>query len=288
MFTPENYIIYGAGSIILVVWIVLYLLGYKHADLFNYLEEKEYPLKEIYFVGFTLMTIIKYPYKSKHDRKLRKEISILYDEKYADYYLRVIYSQKITMALTIAILSFVLYGLANDTGVLVVMLVFSGLAYYYFGIATEKKIFKRSEEMLRDFSDVTSKLALLTNAGMILREAWAEVAYTGTTTLYVEMQKAVDDMKNGVSEVDALKEFGVKCVVPEIKKLTSTIVQGLVKGNKELTKMLTEQSREVWSAKKHDIRRKGEKAASKLLIPISIMFIGILIMIIVPIFASIG
>jgi len=271
-----------------MTWLIFYIKGYKHAGFFASLSEKDFPFKEIYFVGYALVETINYKYKSKSDRKLRKEISILYGDKYADYYMRVVYSQKITMALTIAVFAFVFYGLANDIAALVVVLAFSALAYYYFGAATEKKILKRSEEVLRDFSDVISKLALLTNAGMILREAWEEVAYTGNSTLYLEMQKAVDEMNNGASDTDALFRFGVRCIIPEIKKFTSTLVQGLVKGNAELTFMLKEQSKEVWDAKKQNIKRQGEKASSKLLIPICIMFVGILIMIIVPIFTNMG
>ena len=49
-----------------------------------------------------------------------------------------------------------------------------------------------------------------------MREAWEDVAYTGDTTLYVEMQKTVDEMNNGVSEIDALYNFGSRCIIPEI------------------------------------------------------------------------
>ena len=288
MFTVTNFVVYGIGLLVLLLWLGLFARGYKHAALFESLTEKDYPLKEIYFVGYALPEALQYKYNTKGDRKLRKQISVLYGDKFAEFYLRVVYAQKITMALTIAVLAFVFYGLANDLTVLAILLVFSGLAYYYFGITTEKKIMKRSEEMLRDFSEVISKLALLTNAGMILREAWEEVAYTGSTSLYQEMQTAVDEMNNGASETDAMFRFGVRCIIPEIKKFTSTLVQGLIKGNSELTFMLKEQSKEVWTAKKQNVKRQGEKAASKLLIPISIMFIGILIMIIVPIFSNLG
>lgn len=288
MLSATDYILFGIGFLLLVVWLVFYVMGLKYANLFKTLEEKEFPLKEVYFIGYAVMELLHYQYKSKHDRKLRKEISVLYGEKYADYYLRVIYAQKITFALSIIVLAIPLYGLADSLAAALVMIMFAGVAYYYFGTVTEKKILKRSEEMLSDFSNVVSKLALLTNAGMIMREAWVEVAYTGDRALYKEMQKAVDEMNNGVSEVDALFNFGTRCIIPEIKKFTSTIVQGLVKGNSELTLMLQEQSKEVWAAKKQNVKRQGEKAASKLLIPILIMFVGILIMIIIPIFTNLG
>ena len=114
------------------------------------------------------------------------------------------------------------------------------------------------------------------------------MAFTSNRIIYTEMQLAVEEIDNGVSEVEAFYHFGSRCLIPEIKKFTSTIVQGLVKGNSELASMLQQQSKEVWNSRKQNVRRKGEKAASKLMIPIYIMFIGILIMVVIPIFANIG
>ena len=288
MLSTFDIVTFIIGGVILFVWLLLFILGKKNEDLFEVLEEKEFSFKEIYFVGFAAMNLIRYKYKSKHDRKLRKELSVLYGEKYADYYLRIIHSQKVTLALTVAALAAPVYGLSGEAVVLFVMLMFAGLAYYYFGTVAEKKILKRSEEMLRDFSNVVSKLALLTNAGMIMREAWEDVAFTGDSTLYKEMQTAVNEMNNGVSETDALFNFGSRCIIPEIKKFTSTISQALTKGNSDLVNMLQQQSKEVWAAKKQSVRRQGEKASSKLMIPIFMMFIGILIMVIIPIFTNMG
>ena len=288
MLSMFDYVMFGIGFVILGAWMLFYVKGLKYAELFENLDEKDYPFKEIYFVGYAVMEAIHYQYKSKQDRKSRKELSILYGDKYAEYFIRVVYSQKVTMAFTLLTLAVPMYGLANEIIAALVIVMFAGVAYYYFGTLTAEKIKKRSEQMLSDFSNVVSKLALLTNAGMIMHEAWEEVAYTGNSEIYKEMQIAVDQMNNGVSEADALFSFGTRCVVPEIKKFTSTIVQGISKGNSELIAMLQEQSKEVWALKKQNVRRQGEKAASKLMIPMMIMFIGILIMVVVPIFANLG
>lgn len=280
--------IIGLGAVSLIVWFVFYLMGLKHNAMFDVLEEKEYPFKEIYGLGYAVLELFKYQYKSKGDRKLRQQLDVLYGSKYCEYYLRVIHSQQLTLALTVFVLAFAFYGLTSEVLACLVGLMFAALAYCYFGTVTAKKILKRSEELLHDFSEVVSKLALLTNAGMILREAWQEVAFGGKGVIYTEMQTAVNDMNNGVSEVDAIYNFGTRCIIPEIKKFTSTIIQGMTKGNSELTSMLQEQSKEVWQLKKQLVRREGEKAASKLLIPICIMFVGILIMILIPIFTNLG
>ncbi len=280
--------IYGVGAVLLAIWMIFYLAGLKHASLFEVLDESEYPFKDIYGLGFAVMEAIHYTYRSKGDRKLRKEITVLYGEKYADYYLRVVHAQQVTLSFTVLMLAVPMYGLANDLAATIVVVAFAALAYYYFGTVTANKILKRSEEMLHDFSDVVSKLALMTNAGMIMQEAWAEVAYTGETALYKEMQRSVVEMRNGISLIDALFRFGNRCILPEIKKITSTLVQGIVNGNEELALMLQTQSKEVWTAKKQKVRRQGEAAASKLLIPIMLMLVGILIMIIIPVFTNLG
>ena len=283
-----DYVLIVLGAVSLAIWMYFYFKGKKHNSMFDVLEEKEYPFKEIYGLGYAVLETVKYKYKSKKDRKLRQQLEVLYGSKYCEYYLRVIHSQQITMAMTVFVIAFALYGLSSELLAFVVGVAFAALAYYYFGTVTAKKILKRSNELLHDFSEVVSKLALLTNAGMILREAWQEVAFGGEGVIYAEMQTAVDEMNNGVADVDAIYNFGSRCIIPEIKKFTSTIIQGMTKGNSELTAMMQEQSKEVWQLKKQLVRREGEKAASKLLIPICIMFLGILVMILIPIFTNLG
>ena len=287
-FSTFDIIILIIGFILLIGWLICFFMGLQYNQLFDVLEEKEYPFKEVYGMGYFIIQKINYQFKSKADRELRQAIDILYGKKYEDYYLRTVYAQKITISSMLAVLAFALYGLANDVLITVVVLVFAVAAFFYFGTALNKKIEKRSEEMLRDFSEIISKLALLTNAGMILSDAWREVAFTSNRIIYTEMKLAVEEIDNGVPEVEAFYHFGSRCLIPEIKKFTSTIVQGLVKGNSELASMLQQQSKEVWNSRKQNVRRKGEKAASKLMIPIYIMFIGILIMVVIPIFANIG
>lgn len=284
----SNIVIMTIGTVALLIWLAFFMKGNKYASMFDSLIEKDYPLKEIYGIGYAVLETFGYSYKSKSDRKLRHEIEILYGDKYAEFYVRVIHAQELTIAMTLFVLAFVFYGVSGEMAALFVMVMFSALSYYYFGTVTQKKILKRSEEMLRDFSEVVSKLALLTNAGMILREAWENIAKGGTGTFYQEMQRSVEQMNNGIADVDAFHEFGVRCIIPEVKKLTSTLIQGMTKGNSELSAILQEQSKEVWAAKKQNVKRQGEKAASKLLLPMCIMFIGILIMIIVPIFTNMG
>ena len=286
--TVSDIVIIALGFIVLGFWLFLYVKGKKNSSLFEGLDPKEFRMKDLYFVGYAFLEMIQYNYKSKKDRQLRQEVEVLYGDKYADYYLRVIHSQQITFAVTLLVIAFIVYGLSQEIGALLMLVFFAGFSYYYFGIVTSRQIQKRSDEMLSEFSEIVSKLALLTNAGMILKEAWETTAFEGQSTLYKEMQTTVNDMNNGMAELDAYQAFGKRCMIPQIKKFASTVVQGLTRGNSELTLALQNQSKEVWSERQHQVRSQGEKAGTKLLFPMMLMFVGILVMILVPIFSNIG
>lgn len=276
------------GIIVLLFWILILINSSKYNSLFENLDKKEFPLFELYSMGYYILEKINYDYKSKKDRTLRKNLEVLFGEKYADYYLRVVHSQKLTFAMLIFVLAFVFYGISGEVSVLIAMIAFSPLIYFYFGSKITNQIQERSDELLNDFSEVVSKLALLTNAGMILREAWEEVAYSEDGVIYKEMITAVEEMNNGVSDIEAIRRFGSRCMIPEIKKFTTTIIQGLTKGNKELVLMLQKQSSEIWNLKRQIVKRKTAQSESKIMIPMLIMLLGVLIMIMIPIFTNLG
>ncbi len=276
------------ATILVVLLALLLFKSSKYNNMITPLNNKEFPLCEMYGVGFAVLDLIKYNFASKTERKRRQQIALIYGEKHSEYYLRVNAAQRITLAILLVVVGFAMYGLVDDYLIIGVFLMFAFTAYYYYATLPQNTLEKKTNQILSDFADVVSKLALLVNAGMIMKEAWEKVAYTGESELYQEMQRVIVNMNNGMSEVDAYTEFGTRCTSPEIKKFTSTIIQGLVKGNRELVEMIKQQSREIWDAKRHRVKQQGEKAASKLLIPICIMFIGIIIMIIVPIFSNLG
>lgn len=288
MMSMQDMVILGTGCVLLFFWLILFLYSGKYSKMFEALEEKEFPLCELYCTGYAFWQLTRKTYKNRRDRKLRQQIEILYGKKYTEFYLRVIYAQKMTFAMFLTVLAFACYGMTQDLSIMAMILMFAGGSYYYFGSNIDQKIEKRSKAMMGDFADALSELALLTNAGMVLREAWETVAVNGDRTLYLEMRKSLEDMENGVSEMEAIRRFGNRCVVPEIRKFSGTVIQGLEKGSGDLSVMLKEQSREVWEARKQDVRRQGEKAASKLIAPMAVMFIGVLVMVIVPVFANIG
>lgn len=281
-------VIFAIGLCILGFWLLNFFQGKQYEELFQALDPKDYPMSELYFLGYNITQKLHLDYKNKTARDLRKKLSVLYEPQYADYYIRVVSSMQFTMALTVAALAAPLYFLTGNLLLFVLMLLGAVGAYYYYGISTNEKVKLREEELLSSFSEVVSKLALLVNSGMILVEAWRKVAGSGEGTIYQEMRRSVNEIENGESLVSALYNFGQRCMLPEIKKFSTTLIQGVTQGNSELALMLTDQSKEVWELKKQLVKRQGELANNKLLLPMCVTFVGILIMVMVPIFSNLG
>lgn len=285
--TKLNIAVMGFGSLLIVVFIILLLVSLKYKDLIEPLDEKNFPAHELYTFGFLMLDILHYDFNSKKNVTRKKECELWYGKQYAVYYVKANAAQRITLATVIFLFGFIMFGLTSEIIVILVVMIMAFAVYMNYAELIKKKLHKRSEEILSQFPDVVAELALLINAGMIMKEAWQKIAYDGEGEIYKYMKKSVTEMENGVSEAEAYSQFANDCMVQEVKKFTSTIVQGLEKGNSEMSEMLKQQSNEVWIFRQNQVRQMGEKAASKLLVPILIMFIGILIMIIVPIFANI-
>lgn len=128
-----------------------------------------------------------------------------------------------------------------------------------------------------------SQLALLINAGMPLREAIEAVASRGNSVFYEEIRILLEDMKNGIPDYEALQKFALRCGIPEVRKFSSIVIQNVKKGSTELAFALMDLSQEVWRARVNGVREEGENASAKLLIPIFIIFGGILLMVVVPV-----
>ena len=168
------------------------------------------------------------------------------------------------------------------------MILYPGILFIIFrrefDISSECK--KLKDEIEMDFPKVMSKLTILISSGMVVRNAWQKVASDGSGRLYEEMRITSNDMANGVPETIAYRQFGERCDISEAKKFASLISQNLLKGSSELVSYMTELTDEMWKEKELKVTKKTAEAVQKLLIPSMIIFIGILILILVPMFSN--
>lgn len=141
----------------------------------------------------------------------------------------------------------------------------------------------RKEEIENEFPQVVSKLTLLTVAGMEVYQAWKLTSGSGVGVLYQEMDRVLLELDNNVPPVDAYSKFITRCNNPYTTKLATAIIQNASKGNSEIVNLFRRLNNESWLEHKHSARRRGEQISSKLLVPTLLMFVGIIILVIVPV-----
>lgn len=282
-----SYVMAALGTTIVLFWAILFLMYKdKYDNVINAVDRKKFILSEIFFIGFGIIDLFKIDLNSAKGRAKKKIIAEVHGNKYAHFYHFVIMGGKITYALTLIPLGLFLGAISNDIIIAILGVAATFAIVAYLDVELNNAVQSKREDVLEDLPVVLSKLTLLVNAGLVIRDAWAKVALSGDGPLYEEMQITSNEMLNGVSDMDALYNFSQRIGVKEIRKFSSTISQNLQKGGTELANTLKHMTAEGWEEKKHRVKRKGELAGQKLLIPTMIMFAGIMIMIVVPIFAN--
>jgi tight adherence protein C len=278
-----TYFILIFASVAVLLWVLLSLLsGQRYDELVEGVDSDLFPLKSLFPIGFFVLEKIHFSTKTARGIRRTDEISELSGKKYAEYYYYVSKAAEVTYGLLMLVVFSVLAALADSIVLLGVGILLVFLAVYYVEEQINNKLSDRKDELLSDFPQVLSKLTLLINSGMVVRDAWNLVAKSGTGTIYREMQETTVEFQNGVTEIDAYSNFAARCGIKEIRKFASTMVQNLQKGNAELVFFLKDMTDEMWEEKKNLCKRKGEAANSKLIIPTGLIFLGILALIMVP------
>ena len=98
------------------------------------------------------------------------------------------------------------------------------------------------------------------------------------------MLLTVYEMDSGVIQTMAYERFGRRCRNSDYNKLSTMLSQNIRKGAANLPILLKEEAANAFEERKHGARKQGEKAGTKLLIPM-MMLLGItMIIIMVPAF----
>lgn len=272
-------ILLAVGTLLSFMYIIQMMRGSKYKDMLAGLNNADYPFYNLYVVGLAWNSGKLLNLKGKVRDSLMSQARLLYDPQYAEYYSTLVWAQIVTFAHLMLALGFLFAGLVNSSLMVFVGIIFGAVFGYYFMTKMKTELDERKTECVSELPEVVSTMALLINSGMVLREAWRTIASSKEGVIYKLMRDACEDMDNGVSETDALHNFGVLSNSGEVKKFIGSLIQGMEKGGKDLSIFLVAQSSEMWELKKQIMLQKGEAAASKLLIPTTLIFAGILIVV---------
>lgn len=170
--------------------------------------------------------------------------------------------------------------------ILIILLLFVFICFYP-DIWISMRIKNRNEAILSDFSGMVLKLYMLVSIGIPTTVAFEKVAVSSKGYLYEEMVKVVNDVSLGMSYSDALEGFRERCSCKSVRKFISVYKQNIVLGGPDFPILLNEMVENAFSERKERAKLKGSLASQKLLFPTMIMFIGVLIMVVVPSFENI-
>lgn len=156
-----------------------------------------------------------------------------------------------------------------------------------------KAVRLRNKQLQYDYTEIVSKLTLLTGAGMSVRRAWEKIALDYNNKMkdmpkekyhavYEEMMTTLRQMQSGMSENMAYAEFGRRCGIKEYRKLGTLLEQNVRKGTRGLSVLLEQESEEAFEQRKNLAKQLGEEAGTKLLLPMILMLAVVMVIVMVP------
>lgn len=179
--------------------------------------------------------------------------------------------------------------------------VFGLLAAFLYGGAQEEKREKArrlwEEEMRKDYPEVVSALVLLLGAGLNMRKALERLALDyqsrkkrkvlkNERKAYEEIVYTWKEMESGVSESSAYEHMGNRCQGTPFRSLAVLLTQNLQKGSKGLVEILEREASEAFEERRRRAREEGEKAGTRLLLPMMMMLGIVFVLILIPAFMS--
>lgn len=156
---------------------------------------------------------------------------------------------------------------------------------------------KRKELLMLEYSELVSKLQIYLGAGMTVRTAWERMAKDYQEQLsrtdrkekkpvYEEVLRTCTDFNRGISESEAFRQFGRRCGLRPYLKLSSLLEQNRKTGLKNLRQMLDDDVADAFEERKNLAKKQGEKAGTKLLLPMFMLLAIVMVIVVVPAFMS--
>ncbi|ABX40424.1 hypothetical protein [Lachnoclostridium phytofermentans] len=173
---------------------------------------------------------------------------------------------------------------------------------------------QKQEQLLLDYPEIMMKYTLLLSAGMTTYGAWERIVKDYNTRrerelggtrrnkkklsksksmksmryAYEEMIITKNEIDLGVSESVAYERFGRRCKLLSYLRFSTIIVQNMKKGNKGMIPMLEAESVQALLDRKEQAKRLGERASTKMLMPMMGMLCIVIAILMVPAMMSMG
>lgn len=149
---------------------------------------------------------------------------------------------------------------------------------------------KRQQKLLFSYPEFVSKLALLTGTGIsvtgAIRRIYMEKKDKKGEPLYEELGIFIRGLDNGMLEEHALEELGKRSGLMQYRKFCSLLSTNMKKGSLNLKILLEKEAEEAFTNHQLQIKKLGEEAGTKLLLPMIMMLGVVVVIIMIPAFMT--
>ena len=162
----------------------------------------------------------------------------------------------------------------------------------------KSEVKKRNIQLQSDYPEILSKILLYSNAGFSIKSSIERIVrqYEDEKKknpkeyhyAYEELKMATVKMKSGVSEINAINQYGERCGVHNYIKLANIIEQNIRRGTGELSFALENELNRALVERKNTALKRGSEISTKLLGPMTVMLIVALVILMVPALMSIN
>lgn len=162
--------------------------------------------------------------------------------------------------------------------------------------AVNDRLKKRESQMKSDYPDIVSKLILLMSAGETCRGAWKKIcndylgslSSTGKRYAYEEMCFSLRELELGAAEAQVYERFGNRAGLVCYSRLATMLARNLKRGSRDILSQLELEAKDAFAERFDEVRKKGEEASTKLLLPMMGMLMIVVAIIVVPAFSGMG
>lgn len=288
-----------------VFFAVLFFISYirskgRYDEYLEYVDKKEYGLKDFIPLGLFLseweaagrvLPIRLKALLARHQNQVYQRLLELYGPRDVEFYSYIFKGYRLAAGLLAgtgaSFVGVILCAQGDaDSGILLslaALAAFAGGPFLVDG-SLKARVEERRRKIQMEFPEFVNKLTLLVNAGMTISRAWEKIINENKKEhiLYEEMRYALMEIQAGKPEAIAYEEFARRCRVKEVTKFVSVIVMNLKRGGAEVTPVLKAQGDECWEMRKNAARQLGEEASTKILLPMMLMFLGIVLIVATP------
>ena len=154
---------------------------------------------------------------------------------------------------------------------------------------------KRNHKMLLEYPELVCKLSLYLGAGMNISKAWEKIALDSTDNLNNKEEISLlneqvlytyRQLQSGSLIVKSFEDFGNRCGLQDVKKLSLLINSNLKKGSADLALILEKEAKEALEKRKSLIISKATEASIKLMLPMMMELVVVIGILVVPAFLT--